>query len=206
MDLRGGISLIYAALAETSKKPSYALSWEWDVEISWEADTSYRLFQWSFKGIVNVSLIEARVKLITHWSRVPSCLAKIYLGSLPLCFQGFGHMGSLFHTWWQCSCIRDFWNRIFCLLCRVTGLAVPKAPKITLLNNKPFGCSKCLQKLIHFILLDAKIPIAQAWKEPTVSFSAAKLKISWILVQEKVVGTLIATSTAFEAVWEPWSV
>lgn len=100
--------------------------------------------------------------------------------------------------------IRGFWNRIFCLLLKVTGLSLKKMHKVALLNRKSVGCSKPIQKLIHFILLGAKLTVAWAYKQPTVSFAAAKHKVSWIMIQEKSASLLLDTSDKFEAVLESW--
>lgn len=128
--------MIYTSLAETSGKPSYALAWEQDLTLDWDTETWHQHFARSFKGIVNVSLVEASVRLLTCWYLVPSCLAQIFPGASPLCFRGCGHWGDLLHIWWHCPRLQGYWNRIFDLLRKVTGVAVPKSPLIALLNEK----------------------------------------------------------------------
>lgn len=44
---------------------------------------------------------------------------------LSLCFRGCSHMGSMLHIWWECPGIRGFWNNIFNIIQKVTGLQVP---------------------------------------------------------------------------------
>lgn len=108
-----GISLIYLALAESMEKTSYMLGWERDLDFEWDLDTWLLCFIRSFKGLHNISLIEANLKVISHWYMVPTRLAKIYLADSPLCFRECGHTGSLLHIFWQCPRIRGFWNQIF---------------------------------------------------------------------------------------------
>lgn len=174
------------------------------MEVSREAETWFSIFQQSFKGMVNVSLMEANLKVISHWYLDPSHLANIFLNSSPLFFRRCDFLGSFFHTWWECPQIRGFWNKIFCLPCKIMGQSLPKTPELALLNSKTFGCSKSLWKRIYFILLGAKIMIACALKQHSVSFAAAKQKILWIMIQEKTANLILDTSDKFDVVWEPW--
>lgn len=204
MDQRGGISKIYASLTENIEKPSYAMGWEQDLQVSWNENMWFSKFQKAFKGISNVALIEANAKIIKHWYNVPLRVAKIFPGSSPLRFRSCGLTGSLYHIWWECPRIRGLWNKVFSSICKVTGIPVPKTPEIALLNGNPVGCAKPLQTLVHFILLGTKITIARAWKQPTVSLAAVKRKISWVMVQEKTVSILQSTTEKHDTVREPW--
>lgn len=78
MDMRGGISLIYSALTEPLENATYMLSWEQDLEIDWDLDTWHSNFIRSFKGILNNSLIEASLKVMSRWYLVPTRLVKYY--------------------------------------------------------------------------------------------------------------------------------
>lgn len=160
MDQRGGISRIYASLIENTKKPSYALGWKQDFNVSWDTKTWNSKFQKAFKGITNVSLIEANAKILTRWYNIPLRNAKIFPGTFPLCFRGCGLTGSLYHIWWECPRIWGLWNRIFSLIRKVTDISVPKTPEIALLNASPPQCPKHLRTLIHYILLGTKLKIA----------------------------------------------
>lgn len=72
MDVRGGISLIYSALADPSEKVPYMLKWESDLDIEWDLDTWNFQVAKVFKGILNVSLVEANLKVVTRWYLVPT--------------------------------------------------------------------------------------------------------------------------------------
>lgn len=78
-------------------------------------------------------------------------------------------------------------------------------PTIALLNWKILMIAKHLQALTFYILLGVKIMLARAWKPPTISFRAAKRKISWIMLQEHLVAKLQDKFGKFEAIWEPWA-
>lgn len=120
VDQRGGISIIYSFLASVTSKPPYVLSWKKGLDFSWDQDIWFSCFQRSFKGILSISLIEASLKVLTCWYRVPSLLAKIYPDASPLCFRNCNHIGTMYHIWWSCSRIRSLWNKVFSLICKVT--------------------------------------------------------------------------------------
>lgn len=73
LEIRGGISLIFLALAETTDKASYMLGWERDLDFNWDINTWHLCFKHSFKGIQNISLIEANLKVFPAgtWYRSP---------------------------------------------------------------------------------------------------------------------------------------
>lgn len=189
-DTRGGISMIYSALAELIEKTSYIQSWERDLGFNWDLDTWHSRFSSAFKGILNISLIEADLKVMSRWYLVPTRLAKFYPQSSPLCFRGCGHLGSLLHILWECPKIRGFWNKLFQLIRRVTGSIVPQKPTIALLNEKIPKLSKNNQILSHYIFTGAKLTIARAWKSPKASMHLTKQKVTWIMLQERTSNTI----------------
>lgn len=80
-------------------KLSYARAGESDMEFSWDQTRWFQLLEQAYKGIINVSLIEANVKVLTRWYYVPSRLATIYPDSSPLCYRGCNLVSSMFHMW-----------------------------------------------------------------------------------------------------------
>lgn len=119
MAQRRGILLIYSSLTCKDDIPSYTRAWEMDTGHTWDQSIWSQVFQKascktrSYKGILNISLIEANVKLLTIWYYVPSRLATIYPEASPLCFRGCNLVGSMFHIWWTCPRIRSYWNKFF---------------------------------------------------------------------------------------------
>lgn len=174
---RGGISIIYSSLATSGRKTKFMLEWERDLQESWDLEHWHKTFFRSFKGILNISLIEASLKVITRWYLTPSRLSLMYPSVSPLCFRGCHMKGTMMHIWWECPKIRSFWNKIFHIISKVTALTVPKSPLTALLNHQIPGAPKYTHKLIFFILLGAKLTLAKAWKLPKVSIIVAKQKI-----------------------------
>lgn len=150
----------------------------------------------------SISLTEANLKVFTRWYLVPTILALMFPSSSPFCFRDCQAQGSMIHIWLECPRIRGFWNKLFNLIRKITDLSIPKSPQIALLNGHIPNIPKHSGKLIYFMLTGARIVIARAWKQPSVSLSAAKRKIFWIMSQEKLVSSL---SKSFEVTWEPWA-
>lgn len=107
-----------------------------DMEISWEPVEWSQAFQRSYRGILNISLIEANLKILTSWYYVPSRLAVIYLEASPLCFRGCDLEGTMFHIWWTCPRVRFYWKKVFHTLRKITGTTASPDPSIALLNRK----------------------------------------------------------------------
>lgn len=205
MEQRGGISRIYSSLAMDSRKTPYMLAWEADLQLTWDLDTWHKAMGSSFRGILNISLVEANLKVFTRWYLTPTRLSAMYPSTSPLCFRGCQLRGSMLHVWWECPKIRSFWNKIFHIASKITGLAIPRSPATALLNHLPSKASKSTRKLIFFIFLGAKITLARSWKRPKVSITAAKRKISWIMFQEKMMSSILDTFSQFREVWDPWA-
>lgn len=61
---------------------------------------------------------------------------------------------------------------------------------------------KHMQTLIHFIFLAAKIAVAMAWKSPVIDLALLKCKLTWIMLNEKLVSVLQDRQTLFDM--KPW--
>lgn len=74
--------------------------------------------------------------------------------------------------------------------------------RIALLNVPVDDIPKHMQTLIHFIFLAAKIAVATAWKSPVIDLALLKCKLSWIMLNEKLVSVLPDRQTLFDR--KPW--
>lgn len=187
MEQRGDISVIYKALSSSHWKTPYMLGWETDFAQEWDLEVWHRNSSRVYKGVLNTALVEVNVKVMTRWYLVPFKLAKLYPTASPLCFRGC----DMLHVWWDCPKFRGFWNKIFSLIQKITGLPIAMSSLVALLNFPVESVSKSMQHLIFFILLGAKLTIAHSWKSPYVSVQMAKRKVSWIMTREKMVSVLL---------------
>lgn len=75
-----------------------------------------------------------------------------------------------------------------------------------MLVNKPVeNIPRHTQTLIYFIILQAKIAIVPAWKNPTIDIALMKRKLTWIMLNEKILRVLRDKQPLFEKIWSPWS-
>lgn len=177
--------------------------WESDLHHTWSIEEWHRASMAASKGILNIALIEANMKVLMRWYMVPLKISKIYPSASPMCFRNCGHIGSMLHIWWDCPRIRGLWNRIFHTIRKITGFPIQKSPQLALLNFPCPKIPKVVQRLM-FIFLGTKLTIARAWKRSTVSFLLGKRKISWIMSQEKTVSVLLDATSKHDAIWDPW--
>lgn len=113
--------------------------------------------------------------------------------------------GYMLHVWWECPKIRHFWNRVFLMFRKMTGLPIEQQPHLALRNDFPTGWPLPLKHLVYFMLLEVKITIAGTWKTPSVSFLWFKHKILWSMIHEKIACIINDQNNLFEQMWEPWT-
>lgn len=129
-----GISVVYASLSQPLSKSSYMLAWEQNLQFQWSLETWQSVIASAYKGIINTSLMEANIKIMTRWYMTPARLAKIFPSVEPLCFRGCQLTGTILHVWWTFPRIRPFWKKIFHLIKRAIGCEIPRSPETALLN------------------------------------------------------------------------
>lgn len=124
MEQRGGITVIYQSLAKAETKSLFMRELENDLQHTWSIEEWHRASTAASKGILNIALIEANLKVLMRWYMVPLKLSKIYPNASPMCFRNYGHVGSMLHIWWDCPRIRDLWNKIFNIIKKITELPI----------------------------------------------------------------------------------
>lgn len=98
-----------------------------------------------------------------------------------------------------------FLEKIFNMIDKLVGSQIPRTPMVPLLNAYIPKIPKASRRLIHFLLLGAKLTVAKAWENQKISFPAVVRKVSWIMMQEKLSSILLDTASKFESIWEPWA-
>lgn len=117
-----------------------------------------------------MSQVVANLKVLKRWYLVPLKRSRIDSASSYLCFQNCGHVGSMMPAWWDWPKIKGFWNTIFHMRQKVTGLPIQKSPHVVMLNFLVPDAPK----LVRFILIGTKLTIP--WKQPQVFFTLVKIK------------------------------
>lgn len=70
----------------------------------------------------------------------------------------------MLHIWWEGPWIRSCLSQVFSIICEITDIVVEQQPSIALLNGLPEGVLRLMKQLIFFMLLAARITIAEVWK------------------------------------------
>lgn len=108
--------MLYESLLSPPQKQPYMLTWERDLDCAEDLESWCPRLQVSYKGILNISLIEASLKVLTRWYIVPTRLTRMYNTDTTECFRGCNLRGSMLHIWWECPKIRTLWNRVFSMI------------------------------------------------------------------------------------------
>lgn len=95
---------------------------------------------------------------------VPVRLSKIFPNVDTKCWRRCGDVGTMFHVFWTCKCLRCFWNGIFSLISRITGFFISPVPEMDVLHHKLGNVPKQCPFLIVQILTAACMTIASLWK------------------------------------------
>lgn len=69
MEHRVGITVIYASLSRPSGKYPYTLDWEEELQIQWSMETWQSALATTYKDIINTSLLQANIKIVSRWSQ-----------------------------------------------------------------------------------------------------------------------------------------
>lgn len=100
--------------------------------------------------------------------------------------------------------VRRFWGRVHSFIYYVAMVNIERDTRIVLLNMPVDNIPRHTQILIYFIFLVAKIANTTAWKSPAVNLALLKLKLTWTMLNKKIVSVLWDKQALFDKVWKPW--
>lgn len=158
-----------------------------------------------FRGIINISLIETKRKVLTWWYLVPTHLAKMYASSSLSVLSWILHEEYYVSYLVGVSPDQGVLEQVFFLLCQVLDEAVDQQLQYGLLNEAILDIPHSAQRLAFFIFLAAKCTIAGACKKSFFFFTYNKHKISWIMIHEKLACGLLDKVKSFVRTWSPWA-
>lgn len=125
----------------------------WDLYLALKRDLWHTCFNSACKGVLNISLVEANVKVMTRWYMVPLW---------PFYFRSCHSNGSTYHIWRECPKLQSFENRVFALNRRVLGAPVPQLPRVALLLQgleTSLGPGSASSSLIGVTFLDIGVDL-----------------------------------------------
>lgn len=88
--------------------------------------------------------------------------------AVPLCFRGCGQESTMFHIWWTCPKVWQFWARISILIHSITEVNIPKNARMALLDEPITDIPMHIQTLIFLMFMVAKMNIAKSWETSLV--------------------------------------
>lgn len=128
------ISYIYTLLQDNLSPP-----WRDALRLSWEGDLKMILsddnWECIHKGSMNVAIQENGYKIATKWYRTPACLHKFSPKISNTCWRCKRAVGSMFHIWWECTLIQQFWSEVHALITQITTLTLDYGPAQYLLHH-----------------------------------------------------------------------
>lgn len=113
---------------------------------------------------------------------LPEHLSRMYPNSSALCFWGCRQVGLIFHTWWSCCNVKYFCIWVYALIYSANMVYIIKDPRIALLNEPVEGAFRKTQTNLFYV------PSGQKFS-----------KLTWILINEKLISILHYTSPWFES-------
>lgn len=76
---------------------------------------------------------ELTPKITSCWYLTPYRLTKCSQDTSSLCWWGCGHVGTIFHIFWACKSLTNFWRKTFHIISTITGILTKPDPALDLL-------------------------------------------------------------------------
>lgn len=153
------------------------------------------------------ALIQFKVLHRLHFSKAK--LARIFPNKSPICDKCKQTTATLYHMFWSCSKLDNFWSSFFDTMSQIYGVDIQPSPLIAILGIIPESDQGSfpayLQRAFAFSSLLARRLILFKWKDTT-----PPIHNHWIrdmmqsLKLEKIRGTLNGSLQSFQKTWDPF--
>ena len=206
---RGLISDIYQILNEyplqTKGKHTYMLRWEKELGGELEEDEWRAVWRQAAKSSICTLYKEKTYKVLFFWYLTPDVLHRIYPSTSDRCWRCNQARGTLFHIYWTCPLIVQFWTRVQELLTRLVEAPIPLSPKLFLLGLSQPRIAKPYKKLLRHITTAARCLIALYWKKPMPPpQEALYARVKDVELMEKMTARIRDRLEDHDLVWERW--
>lgn len=117
-----GISHIYGPLSQLSEESIQNQILHWSSYIPTVLPLSQRYKALSLPSRLShcTTHWESLQKLFQQWYYTPTGISQIYPNASHLCWRNCGLPRTLFHIWWECPTLKNFWDQILTLLQSLT--------------------------------------------------------------------------------------
>lgn len=184
-----------------------------NAKLKWETDTDSTFRDSEWKDICSSSQsfsYNSRHKLlqfnlIHRVYLTPHRLHKISNKYSDCCPRCTTEIGTLFHMFWTCKCLEQYWRSILDIVKGIVGVEIPATPRLTLLGDLsvfPVDTRVINTRFIRLALIAANKCIAINWKSKDPPGVPLWLKeLSSYLPSEKIMFNLKKKQSIFDNCW-----
>uniref|UniRef100_A0A670HNW0 Reverse transcriptase domain-containing protein n=1 Tax=Podarcis muralis TaxID=64176 RepID=A0A670HNW0_PODMU len=168
------ISKMYKILLDWNLKDeevkSVMIRWAMDLGHNIQFEDWEKLWQEGLNFTASMAVKENIMKMFYRWYITPVKLSKMYK-VCNKCWKCKDKEGTFHHMWWECSKVKDFWEKIYTELKKILKYTFRKKPEIFLLGILGNEIKKKDRKFVYYAVTAARVILAQKWKQqeiPTV--------------------------------------
>ncbi|CAH2275489.1 Hypothetical predicted protein, partial [Pelobates cultripes] len=183
----------------------YARQWESDLNCPGPLKAWDTIFTNPLKLLKSSALIEQHHKILYRWYLVPTRLHKIFPSTSSQCWRCHTQEGSMYHIWWSCPRLLNYWNEVHDLIQDITQHPLEFTPLTCLVLDLPRVLPQHVKKMMLHIVLTAQQLIARRWKSTLLPNKETLIEVlhkQWIY--ETSYKSLFPPSVLYRKTWELW--
>lgn len=169
---RNKISKIYKILLrrdlESETIKDNMVRWAQDVGHTITYENWQKAWRLTNRFTASQDLKENYMKVSYRWYLTPLQLKKMYKLNDELCWKCRKDPGSLYHMWWSCHKVRNFWGKIHQTIQKIFKTNFEMKPEVYLLNMCSILNNNIINKhwrVMLYMVTGARLVLAKKWKD-----------------------------------------
>lgn len=165
-----GLSWFYKKLqnTHTQTKTMSMLNWEGDLKTKFALTDWLKATQSNYNYSHCTNHWDSSLKILYRSYLTPMRLSHIFSNVLMTCWRQCGSKGTIFNILWGCKSVKSFWNSVFSLLAKITGIILTPTPALALLNLGIDTVPMKYRCITIYILIAARLSITLKWKTDNI--------------------------------------
>ncbi|CAI9565753.1 unnamed protein product, partial [Staurois parvus] len=98
---------------------------------------------------INMWEVEMNYKCMARWYITLSVAHRLSGDNSPLCWRVHGGRGTMYHIWWECPRIQEYWEKILNLIRKITEVDIILDPETCLFHSTKFSVKKYKKNLVY---------------------------------------------------------